>query len=502
MKAVATDFVVIVVFGALLTLSIVEEWWTVVFGIPVLCAFSFLAVRARQDTLMVAYVFVLTLLACLQVSILNIGLPGFYAMVGLGRYALMGGLVIWGLAVFHRNPSALKAFDLGWLVLLSLVAISVIYSVDRSRSIARGVTLAALFLSLFALIRTLRAEPRGSIRIVNALLLAAACIFVPGFLLLFVSPDLALDGSRFTGVLISPSAVGGVCCMLLPLALWAARHHPDARGRFLCILLSVVLGAALLLSQTRNAIAAFLIGMVATSVLKKKRALNVVLPVLTLVAMFGVSLAMANMDAIQQTEFYANYVDRQGTLVNVTGRLYLWEESLRKIAERPLTGYGFGTGSIVIGMADLPKMVRYDSEQLASYSTALPMLNLNKSEGLNAHNSYLEICLDLGVLGLAACMYLLGCVTWEVVRIHREILPQSYGMLAPYLGGSFIAGLVNQSCEAALFSAGSVLCVAFWFIVAAILCLKNEPASMKRKNSSSGLKAFPGIELRSAQSRP
>ena len=481
LRTLAVDALIAVGLGSLLTLSILNEWWAVVIGIPVVCAFAFLAVKARQDTLMLAYVFVLTLLACLQVSILNGSVPGFYAMVGLGRYTLMAGLVVWGLVVFHKNPSSLKAFDFAWLALLGLVAISVIYSVDRSLTIARGATLAALFLSLFALVRTFKPDPRGSIRIVNTLLLASACIFVPGFLLIFRDPDLMMEGSRFTGIFSSPSAAGGVCCMLLPLAIWGARNQPDPRARFLCILLSPVLFTSLVLSQTRNAIAAFVVGMFATYVLKKKRALNLILPILTLVAMFGISLVAENLESIQSTDFYANYIDRQGTLVTATGRLYLWEEGLRKIGERPLTGYGFGTGGVVIGMADLPKMVRYESEQLASYSVALPMLNLNKAEGLNAHNSYLEICLELGFLGLAACMYLLGSVTCEIARVHREALPQPCASLAPYLGGGFIAGLVNQSCEAALFSAGSVICIAFWFIVAAIICLKSEKPSVQKR---------------------
>jgi O-antigen ligase len=479
----ATEALVVLVCGSLLALSIGEGWWTVVFVIPVLSAFAFLAVQARQEALVVAYVFISIILACLQVSIWVAGVPAAYAIVGLVRYALMGALVIWGLVIFYRNPSSLKTFDFAWLTLLSLVAVSVIYSVDRSRTISRGITLAALFLSLFALVRTLKRDPRGSVKIVNALILASACVFVPGFLLLLQEPELLLDASRFAGIFASPSAAGGVCCMVAPLAFWAAHYHPDPRVRIPCILLSLVLLAALLLSQTRNATAAFVVGMLATYILKKKKALNLLLPAATLLAMFGILLVMANMEWIQNTDIYVNYLNREGTFGTATGRLYLWEEGLRKIQERPLTGYGFGTGGVVIGMADLPKIVRYESEQLASYSNALPMLNLNRTEGLNAHNSYIEIWLELGIFGFLGCVWLLGCVTKEIVRIYRDTLPRSCGTLPPYLGGSLIAGLVNQSCEAALFSAGNIMCVVFWFVVAAILCLKTEPVSMHKPDA-------------------
>jgi O-antigen ligase len=265
--------------------------------------------------------------------------------------------------------------------------------------------------------------------------------------------------------------------MILPLAIWGARHQPDPRTRLLCVLLSPVLLASLLLSETRNATFAFIVGMLAIYVMRRRRGLNLLVPVLTLVAMFGALLVASNFEWLRNTELYADYIDRQGTLGTATGRLYLWEESLRKIKDRPLVGYGFGTGGVVIGMADLPKMVSYESAQLASYSDALPMLNLNTVEGLNAHNAYLEICLELGVAGFAVCLFLLGCVTREMARVHREALPEAAATLAPYLGGSFIAGLVNQSCESALFSAGSIICISFWFIAAAILCLRSEPNS-------------------------
>lgn len=483
LRALAVDSLVAVGFGSLLAVGILHQWWAIVAGIPLLCVFVFLAVQARQETLMQTYVLALPLLACLQVSIFHDSIPGFYAMVGLSRYALMGCVVVWGLVLFHRNTSELKAFDFAWLALLSLVAISVFYSVDRSLTIGRGMILAALFFSLFALVRTFKQHPCGSMKIVNALLLASACIFVPGFLLVFREPGLVLEGGRFAGVFASPSAASGVACMLAPLAFWGARHQPDPRARFLCVFLSPVLLTSLLLSQTRNAIAALVVGMFGMYVLKKKKALNLLLPAVALLVMFGVFLLMANLEWFRSTDFYANYIDRKGTLITATGRLYLWQEGLRKIEEHPLIGYGFGTGGIVIGMADLPKIVRYESDQVASYSDALPMLNLNKIEGLNAHNSYIEITLELGIMGLAACMYLLGCVTWEISRTHREVLPQACGTLGPYLGASFIAGLVNQGCESALFSAGNIMCLVFWFVVAAILCLKSEQFATSKRRS-------------------
>src|SRR5579862_2660697 len=107
-RALAIDSTLALAVGTLLATGVTYGWWTLVFGIPVLCAFAFFAVHARQETLMVAYVFVLTLLACLQVSLLIEVSPSSYAMVGLGRYALMGGLVVWGLVVFHKYPSSLK----------------------------------------------------------------------------------------------------------------------------------------------------------------------------------------------------------------------------------------------------------------------------------------------------------------------------------------------------------------------------------------------------------
>ena len=128
LRALAIDSLIAIGFGALVSLSIVWGWWPVVIGLPVVGVFTLLAVQARQEILMLAYIFVLTLLACLQVSIWKGSVPGFYAAVGLGRYILMGGLVVWALVLFRRHPTSLKAFDFAWLTLLGLVAISAAYS--------------------------------------------------------------------------------------------------------------------------------------------------------------------------------------------------------------------------------------------------------------------------------------------------------------------------------------------------------------------------------------
>jgi O-antigen ligase len=112
-----------------------------------------------------------------------------------------------------------------------------------------------------------------------------------------------------------------------------------------------------------------------------------------------------------------------------------------------------------------------DSNFASEYSSALPFLRLKTTEGLNSHNSFIEIGLNLGLAGLIAAFFVIGSVARRIVNVRPQELPSVYQALPTYLAGSFVAGLVNQNFEASLFSAGSALCIVFWFIVAAIFCL-------------------------------
>jgi O-antigen ligase len=83
---------------------------------------------------------------------------------------------------------------------------------------------------------------------------------------------------------------------------------------------------------------------------------------------------------------------------NLSGRLELWQISVRKILEQPLTGYGGFAGSRFV-----------------------VMVMAKNHLGSNVLNVYLDAMLNIGVWGLLLLLVLLGLVGWQLLRsIYRS----------------------------------------------------------------------------------
>ena len=385
-----------------------------------------LAAHGRTSWLAAFLVFLLTILTCLTVSLWAPEASlGHYA--SLCRYALTGLIGSLGaVMLFAQRSSPLEWFDLGWLGLLSSVAVSALYSIDPSVSLGRGAPLAAFFLCLFAFTRIMKRDPQCPARILNSVIAASWCFLIPGVALAFLNPGLAFPAGRYAGSFGSASALGGFCCVLLPVALWGARYHRQGFMRLLYRLTAIIMVPALVLSQVRNAIGAFATGLVVIYLYRRKRNFILVAPVLVLLAVIAASTIYHYSESLTATTFFDEYIDRKGSLETGSGRFILWQEALDRIAERPLGGYGYATGALALWSANLPSYLRVESRELASYANVLPFLDLNVSEGLTVHNTFLGILLELGIPGALAFTVMLGSVLVSLARLDRETLVPQY----------------------------------------------------------------------------
>lgn len=91
----------------------------------------------------------------------------------------------------------------------------------------------------------------------------------------------------------------------------------------------------------------------------------------------------------------ARAVERDATL---TGRMPLWELVLEKVWDRPWLGYGYGA------------FWAEDAPQSAYIYAVLGW------EPPHAHNGFLQIMLDLGLLGLAALLYNFACDAVNAIK--------------------------------------------------------------------------------------
>lgn len=242
-----------------------------------------------------------------------------------------------------------------------------------------------------------------------AFLAGAHSLIFPPFIL---DESLGYHADRARGPLLQAVTNGVALNMLGLLALHAYR-----RGSMRGVKVAVLLGSvpiAILATMTRAVWLSFAGTVVVLIFLSRNRALRRACVGLAFVA--GLSLALA----LSSPELGCRLTDRLAESGPVEYRAAVYAGGWQMFLERPLTGWGFNQMS-----AELPHYV-------SGY----------KEKRLYPHNTYLELLVEHGVLGLALYLWLM----WELWRLRKGAIParenggfldQHFHLLWPILLGVY-----------------------------------------------------------------
>ena len=258
----------------------------------------------------------------------------------------------------------------------------------------------------------------------------------------------------------SANQLGGVLLLVVPLALGAALAPWDrpglfagafnGLGRLLAAILAVLLGAALLLTQSRGAWVGLAVGLVALVALRWPWGRWVLL-VATMAGMvfylfWGQDLLAPHVvAAVNDTGGLRTSV---GTLT-LTGRIQIWARAWDYIIETPLFGAGLGTFR-----------ARY-----AGYTGGYWGGVVFDMGTPHAHNVLIQMAYDVGLVGLAAYLALVGLAICDGLRLCR----QGRGF-----GASLAAGIVAALVGYHVYGLTDVVAlgakpgVLFWAVLALI----------------------------------
>ena len=171
---------------------------------------------------------------------------------------------------------------------------------------------------------------------------------------------------------------------------------------------SVLLLVCLLWTYARGAWLAVLATLFLMVLLRKSRNMFLLL-------VLGVALVLALSPAMLKVRFASLADLKDGTL---TERRLLWEESLEMIRQRPWLGFGVNT-----------------------YSKVEPYFKSNKvyTDNQYAHNGYLQMAAETGLLGLGSFLLLLSVFFSETARV----LPKSKDAFLKSAALSVLLGIVS-----------------------------------------------------------
>ncbi|RMF25417.1 MAG: hypothetical protein D6760_01020, partial [Deltaproteobacteria bacterium] len=130
--------------------------------------------------------------------------------------------------------------------------------------------------------------------------------------------------------------------------------------------------------------------------------------------------------------------------VSAANRLEIWRATLAMAADRPILGHGFGTFEALLpGYRPMPTGLFYD----------------------HAHNDYLEILAEGGVVGLAFAVALVAAFARRLVRALSKPLTSSQRQAVFWLGTAIVSVLLHSLADFGL----RITAVAFTFVYVAAL---------------------------------
>src|SRR3989338_3878906 len=363
------------------------------------------------------------------------GIPFF----GAGKIVLQLRWVLFGIFCLHtfgdiflgRTVRRIKLFDCLTLVFISYAFMSIAYSPYPRLTLERSTTILLLYISVFWIIWKY-AYHEGPEKVVSLILWVMWIIFIASYLAIFIGPYRPFLNGRFMGVFANPNGMGVVSALILPLSFWKFLDtgRKSALFLFLLILLS------LLLCGARSSINAtlFALGYFIYVRSKKNNPFAFFATISFILILIWIVETLAK-------EFFKAYI-RLESLPVLSGRLEAWKAAVSLIMDKPLFGYGFGVEDKLFGLKKI--MFRVHS-------------------GAYAHNSFLGMLLQLGLLGLIIFFVPLFVLLFKEVFSRGE--NKETPVLRYALRSSLIAGLICCMSESWIYSVGNTQVFPFWIMV-------------------------------------
>jgi O-antigen ligase len=215
---------------------------------------------------------------------------------------------------------------------------------------------------------------------------------------------------------VNPNALGGTTLFFLPLlAVLAVRPAaPGGWERAATVTGLIFVTAILLLSQSRTAWISVTIGIAAMASLRSR---PIAIVTATAAIAIGIYAVWVGPAALLDT-IHLRFSTIVGYVVP-ENRTAIWSRAWAEIQAHPLTGVGLGAFREVMQGLKVP-------------GTATPILVPH------AHNQFLQVALDLGLIGLSAYCGMLVIATGAALRTLRAGA-RSTGAIAMGLWGSLVA---------------------------------------------------------------
>jgi O-antigen ligase len=358
----------------------------------------------------------------------------------------------------------------------ALCALSTAWSPDPGLTAQRAASLGLLFVTGAALAHGSRGDARRVGQLLLALLAGATLLAVAGLVELAFRSELAAvpatltSPARYNGLGGNPNTMAMLLALALPLGVWATAEARTRAGRIAGGAVVLLLLGSVVASGSRGALASGVLGALVAGLAgvggPARRRVGVVLAAAAALALGLLAMEIpqpASRNPVVSTKIIPpepvpfSPLDaetivplrdevsfprpgqpvRKRSLFDTSGRLAAWRGGVEQAAQRPIAGFGFGTEERVF-------VDRY----FAHFSTRI-------------ENSFVATFLQLGLVGLALLVVLLGALVVPVWRARATLAPAAR-RVGGAAAGAVVAGIGLAVTQSFLTSVGSPATAPFW----------------------------------------
>jgi len=365
-------------------------------------------------------------------------------------------LSVFGLLVFfnRRKGADFLPFSRLLLLFLAIAAFSALWSLLPGVTLRRVGTLVTTI--LVAVYFVMRWDFRESVAIIgHALLVVAglsilAVVLLPQYGITQPEPggtDIDIVGT-WKGVLPHKNSLGWICTAGVQVYAWRFLVERDRRLRHAaCVLLFMFMAAE---TRSSTALITIILSVSLIAMLNTRSRAGV--------GQLALEWAVIGSGVLALAVVLLNPGDVMALLgksADMTGRIPLWRDLLVSVEKRPLLGYGYGAFWVDLN----PERAR--------------IWALNPWQPPDAHNAYLEITLQLGIIGATTATMLLLTATKRAFAWCKE----GQAQWAIYVATFLAVYIVTNVDETELFRGGDFHCFVLAFCYFTLIRAKRRAAT-------------------------
>lgn len=321
--------------------------------------------------------------------------------------AILGFLIPWGVIFLHRRTEAIRGLIANWPLFLFpfLATLSTIWSEDPRWTLKAGIEIFATV--VVGIVAGCCVRPRTIISALMSALLVVAVISLATMWQVLLADT---GDAYLKGIFGSKNAFAAVMSLLLLTAIGVIIDKSQPKiFRFLGYAALILLPYPLYLAHSLGALLAVIMTMgIFALVLFVRRLSKGLRPVIYFsIVLIAVTFAVIPILTENGMAGVLTFLGKDATL---TGRTFLWSHALQNISERPLLGTGYGAFWRLENL----------EAQILWYALHVPA-----GPGFNFHNEYLEVFVELGIVGCALCVGYLVIMTINAFKsINQSYSPE------------------------------------------------------------------------------